>query len=164
MNFAYRHGVIAVAAAIALAGASTLLAPAAAQDKAAAVDQRIALMKQNGQKIFGVVAGYVRQNRGTPQDVAAAAAETAEVGKKLPGLFVAGTSTADMPGKTRAKPEIWQDKAKFDTLARTLTERAEALEAAAKTGDKEKIGQAFAALNRDACTACHNAFRAPEQR
>jgi cytochrome c556 len=164
MRFVFRFGVIAVTAAVAFGGASTLLAPASAQDKMAAVDQRIALMKQNGQKVFGVVAGYVRQNRGTPADVEKAAAETAEIGKKLPALFVAGTSTADLPGKTRGKPEIWQDKAKFDGYARALTERAEALQVAAKTGDKEKIGQAFAALNRDACTACHNAFRAPEQR
>ena len=31
------------------------------------------------------------------------------------GLFLAATSKADRPGKTRAKAEIWQDRAKFET-------------------------------------------------
>jgi cytochrome c556 len=126
----------------------------------AAVDQRKALMKANGGSA-GKIAAFLQKGEGTAADVAAAAGVVAENAKKLPMLFVAGTSSADMPGQTRAKPELFTNKAKADQYAVILGEKAVALQAAARGGDKQAIQAAFGAMNREACGACHNEFRGP---
>ena len=150
-----------VSAAVALVGIGiAAVTPVVAQDKTAAVTERQDLMKSNGQYVYRVIPGYVRNGQGTPEDVAKGAATIVENFKKLPALFVAGTSTTDLPGKTHAKPEIWQNMDVFAAQAKKTSDLAEALEAAAKTGDNEKISAAYATLNRDGCTACHNQFRA----
>jgi cytochrome c556 len=154
-------GFVALSVAALAVGGAALVSPAAAQDDPV-VKQRQAVMDSNGAQVYRVIPDFVRSGKGTAEDVAKGAAIIVENSKKLPTLFPAGTSVADLPGKTRAKPEIWQDKAKFEAIAKTMGERAEALEAAAKGGDKAKIGEAYTALNRDGCNACHNAFRAPE--
>jgi len=164
MRQAFGYGAIAFAAAALLGAGITAVTPATAQDKAAVVTEREDLMKSNGQYVYRVIPGYIRSGTGTPEDVAKGAATIVDNFKKIPALFVAGTSTTDMPGKTKAKPEIWQDKAKFETLAKGTSDLAAALGEAAKTGDKDKISAAYTTLNRDGCTACHNQFRAEAPR
>ena len=60
-------------------------------------------------------------------------------------------------GRTKAKPEIWQDKAKFDKLAEAMQAELPKLVAATQSGDP---GQLKSALGRvgDACEKCHDAF------
>ena len=76
------------------------------------------------------------------------------------GLFLAGTSKADRPGKTVAKPDIWQDRAKFETAFDDWQA------AVAVLGDKVGNGQpALAAAVGElgkACGGCHKPFRAKE--
>ena len=76
------------------------------------------------------------------------------------GLFLAGTSKADRPGKTVAKPDIWQDRAKFETAFDNWQAAVAAL------GDKVGNGQpALAAAVGElgkACGGCHKPFRAKE--
>jgi cytochrome c556 len=146
-------------AAVALLGTGV----AVAQDKMAAVEQRKALMKLNGASA-GKIAAFLQKGEGTTADVATAAGTIADDAKKLPSLWPDGTSTADMPGQTRAKPELFQNKQKAVQYLTILGEKAAALQTAAKAGNKEAIQAAFGAMNREACGACHNDFRAPQQR
>jgi len=150
-----------VSAAVALVGVGiAAVTPVIAQDKTATVTERQDIMKSNGQVVYRLVPGYIRNGQGTPEDIAKGAETIIANLKKVPPFFVAGTSTADLPGKTHAKPEIWQNMDVFAAQAKKTSDLAVALEAAAKTGDKEKISAAYATLNRDGCTACHNQFRA----
>ena len=154
MRRAIRYGTLAFAA-VALLGAGV----AVAQDKTAAVKEREDIMKSNGQVVYRLVPGYLRNNQGTPEEIAKGAATIVENMKKVGPLFVAGTSSTDLPGTSKAKPEIWQNLPAFQAQAQKTVGLAQGLEAAAKTGDKDKISEAYTSLNRDGCTACHNQFR-----
>ncbi len=98
---------------------------------------------------------------GTP-DINVIRAQTATMAStaaKIPGFFPAGTGP-DV-GKTRAKPEIWTQKNLFARKAKDFLAASQAIDAAAKAGDVNKV----MALHDDvdkACDACHKPFRAPE--
>jgi cytochrome c556 len=78
---------------------------------------------------------------------------------KIPGFFPAGTGP-DV-GKTRAKPEIWTQHDLFIRKAKDFLAAAQAIDAAAKTGDANKVMALHENVDR-ACKACHDPFRAPE--
>lgn len=160
MRLELRH-VLAAAGVVALIASGLLTASPANAADMSAVHKRQALMKDNA-KSGKIVVEYLK-GKGSAADVAKAAAEIASNAKKIPELFPAGTSAKDLPGKTRAKPAIWSDMAKFKADAHTLGVKAMALEAAAKSGDKKKIQVAFGDLGRHACGACHGQFRAKKR-
>lgn len=99
---------------------------------------------------------------GTPGDVELRAIAMAGLAKRMVAMFPAGTGMTDMPGKTRAKPEIWTEKAKFKAAAMTLAEWSEDLEQAALSGDKSKIAAAMKGFGKAACGTCHKDFRGPK--
>lgn len=68
--------------------------------------------------------------------------------------FVAGSDK----GETRAKPEIWAEKAKFDAGAEKMQGELAKLGAAAKTGSVENLKAAFGPAAQT-CKACHDSFR-----
>jgi cytochrome c556 len=92
-----------------------------------------------------------------PFDAAAAAANADLVAtlSKLPYAgFVEGTATGD----TRAKPEIWTERAKFDLAASKMQEEVVKLNVAAKSGNLDQIKLAFGAAGQS-CKACHDNYR-----
>jgi cytochrome c556 len=92
-----------------------------------------------------------------PFDAAAAAsnAEIVAAMSKLPFAgFVEGTSSGD----TRAKPEIWTDRAKFDAAASKMQEEVAKLNVAAKSGNLDQIKAAFGGAGQS-CKACHDNYR-----
>jgi cytochrome c556 len=60
-------------------------------------------------------------------------------------------------GRTKAKPEIWQDKAKFDKLAEAMQAELPKLLAATQSGDPGQLKSAVGRVG-DACGKCHDAF------
>ena len=78
---------------------------------------------------------------------------------KIPSLFPAGTGPD--AGKTRAKAEIWSQQKLFLQKARDFQRAAQTIDAAAKTGDFNKVMASHDATDK-ACKACHDPFRAPE--
>jgi cytochrome c556 len=71
-----------------------------------------------------------------------------------------GFGPESVEGKpTRAKPELWANKADFDMLMGNWRKSMTALEAASKTGKIDKVAAA-AGASRDACKACHDKYRA----
>ena len=92
------------------------------------------------------------------KDQGAAADGIAMWADAIPGLFPPGSMA---PG-SRARPEIWANKADFDARAADLHDAAKRLSAIAATGDKA----AFAAQVTEVqarCGACHDKYRAPER-
>ena len=61
--------------------------------------------------------------------------------------------------KSRAKPEIWENKVDFDSRATELGKAAAALAAAARSGGD--VGAASKAMF-DVCKGCHEKYRVPE--
>ena len=59
--------------------------------------------------------------------------------------------------KTKAKAEIWKDKAKFDKLAEAMQAEIPGLVAAAQSGDVARLKPAVGAVN-EACKNCHDKF------
>lgn len=105
---------------------------------------------------FGHVAGMASGKVAFDAKAAAEDAAIAEFVGKLPWAgFVAGSDKGD----TRAKPEIWSDKAKFDEAAAKLQRELAKLTVAAKAGNPDGIKSAVNGVG-GACKACHDDFRA----
>lgn len=105
---------------------------------------------------FGQVAGMASGKIAFDAKAAADNAAIAEYVGKLPwSAFVAGSDKGD----TRAKPEIWSDKARFDEDAVKLQRELGKLAVAAKSGNLDSIKTAVGATGA-ACKACHDDFRA----
>lgn len=95
-----------------------------------------------------------------PFDAKAAgeAAATVEFMSKLPwAAFGDGTDKGANP--TRAKAEIWSEKAKFMDLAEKLQVETAKLNAAAKTGSLDNIKATLGGVGA-ACKACHDSYQA----
>jgi cytochrome c556 len=92
--------------------------------------------------------------------VRASAADIASLSKKMPGWFPAGTGP-DV-GKTRAKPDIWQNARDFSSKLRNFQVAARAFDAAARSGDVNAIKARGDDLG-GACKACHDKYRAEEK-
>lgn len=85
-------------------------------------------------------------------------ADLVAVLSKMPGEgFIEGSDMGD----TDAKPEIWENKDKFDAGMDALAKNAAALADAAKSGDMSVIKPAFGELGKT-CKGCHDNFRVEE--
>jgi cytochrome c556 len=60
---------------------------------------------------------------------------------------------------SKAKPELWSNRADFDAKMNDLVERSATLATVAKTGDAAKSKQAFLDTAA-ACKACHDKYKA----
>lgn len=135
----------------------TLAAPASAQfakpENAVKYRQSgMFMMAQNFSRVAGMAAGRI------PFDakVAADSAAVAEIMSKLPwDGFVPGTNV----GQTKAKAEIWSNKAKFDDSSKKLQAEMTKLVAATKSGNLDNIKVAVSATGA-VCKSCHDDFQA----
>lgn len=110
------------------------------------------MMAQN----FGRVAGMAGGRIPFDAKVAAESAVLAEYMSKLPWEgFGAGTDL----GKTKAKPEIWTNRAKFDDYAKKMQTEMSKLAVAAKTGNLDSIKLAVNTTS-GTCKSCHDDFQA----
>ncbi len=136
--------------------AVTLSVPATAQfakpeDAIKYLQSALFVMQQNFARVATKAAGRV------PFDakIAAESAEVAAYMAKLPWTaFGDGTDK----GSTKAKAEIWSDRAKFNDYAEKMQGEMNKLNAAAKTGNLDSIKAAVGAVG-GSCKTCHDAFR-----
>ena len=75
--------------------------------------------------------------------------------------FTRGFPEGSHTGKTRAKPDIWENMADFESKFDDLKSAANALQEAAASGDKEAIVEKFKATG-GACKACHDDYKAKD--
>lgn len=109
------------------------------------------VMQQN----FGRVAGMAAGKLPFDAKVAAESAAIADFMAKLP--WAAFGPETDL-GETKAKPEIWSNKAKFDDYAKKMQTEMSKLAVAAKSGKLDGIKLAVNATG-ETCKACHDDFR-----
>lgn len=136
-------------------GADTVAAPAF--DAAAVVKHRQTVMKGHAADLKAVKA-YLE---GTASQAVAEEKATAlarSIRNELPKLFPAGSGAAEVPA-SHAKPNIWSEPKRFAAALRTAADDADALAAAVKTGDKQRIAAAFGAMGKG-CGGCHRDFKA----
>lgn len=143
----------------AAAGAVLLAAalPAAAQFEkpSDAIEYRQGTFFAMGQHLGRI--GAMANNK-APFD-AKAAAENAETLAFLSKLPFAGFGPGTDKGQnTKAKPEIWKEKAKFDDLEKKMQDSVAKLNTAAKSGEEAQVKAAFGDAAKS-CKACHDNYR-----
>ena len=148
---------VAVCSAV-LLGSMIAVTPSVAdtEDKAIATRQGyMKLVVWEAGPLFGMAKGDVAYDAGA----AATHAANLKVISQYPvtGLFLAGTSKADRPGKTRAKADIWQDRAKFEAAFDDWRAAVAALAEVAGDG-QPALAAAVGDLGK-ACGGCHKPFR-----
>lgn len=147
----------ALLAAVTVAAFATAL-PAAAQFQRPeqAVKYRQSAMSLQGNhmgRIFAMTSGRV------PFD-AKVAAENIEIVAMLNKLqFTAFVEGTDKVGNTRALPEVWTDKAKWNAAVAQSQDDVTKLLAAGRSGSLDQIKTAAGAVGQS-CKGCHDSFQA----
>ena len=134
-----------------------LTSSAQADDLQSAIDARRALMKQMMAQMKAIY-GVVDAKSGDLNDMAQRAQLVQADAAKIPTLFPPGTSISDMPDKTHAKPEIWQNIGSFKSAAANLGSQAGKLADTARSGDMTAFATQFE-VTGNACGNCHTDFR-----
>jgi len=149
-----RAFIFAAVAFFAASSGSVLLGEADAQTAMAElVKQRKELMGQMG-KAFGPLV-QILKHQSDDYDAAVASAEIMNRNaKQLVAHFPAGSGRDAVPD-SRAKPEVWSNRAEFEAAAAKLIDESVKLIDAAKSKDYE-IFQAQFKIYAAACGACHD--------
>jgi cytochrome c556 len=142
--------------AVLAVGAATTTG-ALAVDKDQVIKDRQALMKEQGGDM-GSIKGYL-DDKADLAKATAAATDLVATMQKIPDVFPPDTGGPNPEGKYTTKPEIWSDWKGFLAARDTAAEKATALAAAVKAGDKTNIQTAFSDLGKNGCGACHEKFR-----
>jgi cytochrome c556 len=148
-----RAVVLTTIGAVAVAGCAGMRSGGMSTD--AAVAERQQLMKRQGAALREI-SGKLKA--GSIQAIAADAEVLVETSKRIPALFPPNSTSPT----SRAKPEIWQRRAEFDKYAQVLNTEATRLRDAARASNAANAQAAFGSAAKNACTACHDAFRGPE--
>lgn len=125
----------------------------------AATPEEIITMRQANQKRVGDLTTGIKkalEGGATAESQADAAKELAQRAHLIKGYFPPGTETG---GNTKARPEIWSNRAGFDAAADAYTEAFDKLVVLAQAGDTPGFSAQFATAGAT-CGACHRNFRA----
>lgn len=155
MKNIFQTGMMAAGIGLLLVGGTVSVA--AQGNKEAEIKARQAFMKAQGGDVK-TISEYAK-GQGSEAAALKAAENLVARAPKILSLFPAGTSAADFPGKTRAKPEIWTDFEKFKTIPEKLAAEEAKLVAAIKSGDRRAVANQLGATGRNGCNACHGTYR-----
>jgi cytochrome c556 len=144
----------------ALAASALALLAAAKVDPNVAIPARQMGMKQIGRTFKGI---NDQLHSGAPDAaaVAAGAHQLADLARKVPSLFPAG-SGPETGVKTAAKADIWAQPADFRAKALALATATAALDKAARKSADPAVLQPFVARVGGACKACHTTYKVQE--
>ena len=127
--------------------------PSRKRSPAQIVKERQDGMEANWTDYLRDVAGTLRSGSPDLALVASKAAQASEHVKKLSTLFPPGTGRDVVPA-TRAKPEVWTQRADFDAAMTALVDALKTMSDDAKKGDVEKVKADWTNAAK-ACGACH---------
>jgi cytochrome c556 len=116
------------------------------------IQKRQDLMKSNSADAKAIKAAVEAKDYNT---VEAKAKDIAGNAEKIVSAFPKGSTK----GKTKAKPEIWENHDDFAKNAKNLGKAANELAAAAKAGNDAEVNVKVKALG-EVCNSCHKEFRA----
>lgn len=145
----FRYLILGLFAA-ALAGVP---AAEAADDPANVIKYRQMVMSSIGAHI-GAIAAVLKGEVSFSGHVAKHARAMHAASLMIPDIFPPGTDV----GETRAKPEIWQNWAKFEAAYKSLQSESGELARVADSGDMAAIGAQLEKVG-EACGGCHKPFR-----
>lgn len=148
-----RKTLVLAAVAVALGGLTGITAAQVKPD--VLVKQRQAVMTLQG-KYFGPIAGMAS---GKAPYNADAVARNATYLENLAQMAWDGFQDSTKGEKSRALPEIYSQKAKFDEYAQRLQTETSKLGQAARAKDEAGVKQQFQAVLKT-CNGCHDDFRA----
>jgi cytochrome c556 len=145
---------------IAALGVVALGSAAMAASGADVVKARQDSMKAQGLDLKAVT-DYAR-GKGDKASALKGANDLADRAAKASKLFPKGTSSADFPGKSHAKPEIWTDNAKFTAILKGMQDKSAKLSTIVSTGSPDDVKAAAMDLAKSGCGACHSSYRETE--
>jgi cytochrome c556 len=145
------------AAALAVAGIAALATGVVAQDKAAAVKARQDFMKAQGADTKAI--GDYAKGAASKDDAAKAIADLQARSGKIVALFTPGTSMADMPGVSYAKPAAFTETDKLAAAAANMKAVEDKVAAAISNGTPADVAAAAADLGPKGCGGCHTPYR-----
>ena len=153
---------VVIGAVVIVAGAyfgiRSLSGSASADSIQTAIDTRRALMKDNGAKM-AAMGKVIEAKSGDMAEMQQLALGLQANAAKIATLFPAGSSLKDLPDKTNAKPEIWDNFDDFKAAAANLGTEAGKLADVAKSGDMAAFSAQFDATGSKGCGGCHTKFR-----
>ena len=117
------------------------------------VEQRQEVMKSLWPSYYQDMARVVRGQSNDVAGVATKASQASEALKKAAPLWPAGTGREAVQ-KTRAKPEIWTQRAEFEAALTKLVAETDAIGAAARSGNLDAVKAQWLKV-AEACGACH---------
>ncbi len=144
-----------MAAAVALTVGSLAGAALAQQKPEVLVKQRQSAMTLIG-KYWGPIAGMA-SGKVSPYN-ADVVSRNATYLENLAQMPWDGFHESTKGEKSRALPEVWSQKAKFDELAQRLQSETAKLGQLARAKDEAGVKQQYAAVGK-VCGACHEGFR-----
>jgi cytochrome c556 len=124
----------------------------------AATPEEIISTRQANQKRVGDLTGAMKkalEGGATAASQLEATKELDDRAHRLGGYFPAGTETG---GNTKARPEIWTNRAGFDEADNAYTSAIDKLLVLAQAGDTAGFTAQFATVG-GTCGACHRNFR-----
>ena len=140
--------------------AAVLLASVAAgiaQDKLALVTERQSFMKAQGADVKAI--SEYSKGQGDQAAAEKAIDDLLARNPKILTLFPPGTSAADFPGKSNAKPELWTDMDKVKAIPTALHAEEEKVKTAIRSGDQKAVTDALGSMGKNGCGACHGTYR-----
>ncbi len=146
-----RHAILgSLATLVALAGIDAV---EAADEPANVIKYRQTIMESHGAHLRPIVM-VVKGEVSYTGHIAAHARAAHAVSLMLDDVFPDGTDVGD----TRARPEIWQDKAQFAAAVKALQTATGELVSVAESGDLTAVGAQLKKVGQ-ACGGCHKTFR-----
>lgn len=119
--------------------------------------ERVELMKDNSSANKTLRAAAKEGNMDQVEESARALASQFA---RIPELFPEGSGGGD----TRAKPEIWQNWSDFEEHAENARKLALAVAAQAQAGNVKETQTLANSLAKQACSGCHEIYRAPKKK
>jgi cytochrome c556 len=132
-------------------------APALAQEGQGAIDYRQKVMSAHGADM-GAIGDILKNQLPVQGNIEGHAASLVLHADLIAAAF--GTRVTD--GPTDAKPGIWEDTTAWEEAISAFRAEAEAMLAAAKSGDMAQIGGQMRPLGQS-CGGCHKKFRKPKE-
>jgi cytochrome c556 len=117
------------------------------------VKERQDAMEKNWTDYYRDISRTLRTDSPDLALVAAKSAGASEHLKKLGQLFPPGTGRDVVP-TTRAKPDVWTQRADFEAAMKALIDSTNAMGDAAKSGNVEKVKAEWQVVTK-ACGGCH---------
>jgi cytochrome c556 len=128
----------------------------------AASPQDIVKARQADMKSFGAdskaISDYVK-GAGDKAAAIKAAGDISDTATKLTKMWPKGTSSADLPGVSGAKPIAFTDGAKFTDNFVSMSQGAQKLGDTIKNGSTDEVKAAFMAFSKTNCGGCHMTYR-----